>query len=189
MVMLVALPASLLLERSLSQDLVQRIESDLTSRATMARTLGSGLSIDELDDLAKTIGKADEVRFTWVGPDGRVLGDSWVARDDLGSLDNHADRPEIETANRIGLGIARRSSETTGADLLYVAVRGDPRHGGAVRVAMPLTGVDGDRKLAGSPAHRGCPRVRPCDCGLHYRCPACSQGVREPGLRGQQARG
>lgn len=58
-------------------------------------------------------------RVTVVAADGAVLAES---RREAGSMENHARRPEIESALRSGLGIAKRHSTSVNMDFLYLAV-------------------------------------------------------------------
>ncbi|MBN2822560.1 MAG: PAS domain-containing protein [Coriobacteriia bacterium] len=60
-----------------------------------------------------------ELRMTVVGPDGVVLADS---EEDPGSMENHADRPEIAAALEGSIGRDIRESATQGVDQMYVAV-------------------------------------------------------------------
>ncbi|MDR0615462.1 MAG: hypothetical protein LBG29_01535 [Synergistaceae bacterium] len=62
-----------------------------------------------------------EARITLIASDGAVLADSGVPRGDIGTLDNHRDRPEVREALSSGQGIDRRYSETTGTPYLYYA--------------------------------------------------------------------
>jgi two-component system phosphate regulon sensor histidine kinase PhoR len=62
-----------------------------------------------------------EVRITLIDSKGNVLADSSVEREDIGSMDNHGERPEVRDALLKGLGIDRRYSETTGVPYLYYA--------------------------------------------------------------------
>ncbi|MCO4745724.1 MAG: PAS domain-containing protein [Proteobacteria bacterium] len=141
-VLLVGLPTSLLLERSLSHDLIEQIEQRLLARARVADAVSQTVPATALPSLAKDLGTAD-ARVTFIRADGEVVADSWVEDTDLGELDNHAERPEIVKALEGGKGIARRYSTTVGTDLIYVAVKrdfnGTP---GVVRVATPLTELD-----------------------------------------------
>lgn len=69
-------------------------------------------------------------RYTLVGEDGTVLYDSQAA----GTLENHADRPEILEAQANGTAVSSRYSQTLKTDLMYAAVRlGD---GDTVRLAQ-----------------------------------------------------
>jgi two-component system phosphate regulon sensor histidine kinase PhoR len=124
-----------------------RIERSLVDQARLAaETLShrQPATPAELDAEADALGRLISARVTFVSSDGAVVGDSELTIDDLRTLDNHANRPEIEQAMQNGLGVARRYSSTLRTDMLYVAV---PVHGAAgailahVRLAVPLTEV------------------------------------------------
>ena len=59
-------------------------------------------------------------RLTWVGSDGTVLFDSQT---DVDSLENHADREEIQEAVATGTGSSSRYSSTLTEKTIYEAVR------------------------------------------------------------------
>ncbi len=81
------------------------------------------------------LGRQLSVRTTLIARDGRVLGDSSVAPERIGSLENHANRPEILDASRSGRGVRTRFSSTVGDRLVYAAVR--LRGGEVLRLAFP----------------------------------------------------
>src|SRR5262249_29136861 len=82
-------------------------------------------------------------RVTVIAADGRVLGDSEVAVDDLPRVENHGTRPEVLAALAGGVGRDRRTSATIGASLLYVAlpITDDGKVIGVIRVALPVSVV------------------------------------------------
>jgi two-component system phosphate regulon sensor histidine kinase PhoR len=84
-----------------------------------------------------------ESRVTVMTPDGVVVGDSEVAPEDLGRLENHAARPEMRAALEGRVGRDLRTSVSINAPLLYVAlpVRDGERVIGVVRLALPLSAV------------------------------------------------
>ncbi len=88
-----------------------------------------------LEQLAKDAARAADARVTIIDSTGHVLADSEADPD---SMENHATRPEFISAFKNQEGHAIRHSHTIGIDFLYVAV---PIHGGAVRLAYPLSSV------------------------------------------------
>ena len=83
---------------------------------------------------------ASGVRVTVIAADGRVLGDSQA---DAQSMENHANRPEVQEAMAKGEGRSARRSATLNRDFLYLAVRQNTSAGPAVlRFALPPDTVD-----------------------------------------------
>lgn len=74
------------------------------------------------------------VRVTLIDRAGRVIGDS---SHDPGTMENHANRPEVRRALAGAIGCSRRYSRTLRADLLYAAVplRAGGRVAGVLRVS------------------------------------------------------
>ena len=138
------LVAAAFLSVSARRQMDQRIERSLVSEARLAaELLAHHEATDEagIDEEADRIGTQIEARVTLIAPDGRVVGDSAVARDALHSLENHAGRPEVVASRQSGLGVSRRYSHTLGTDMLYVAVPTRHAQVATVRLALPLTDV------------------------------------------------
>lgn len=95
----------------------------------------------EADALCKQIGRETGTRITVIRPDGTVVGDSFEA---IARMENHADRPEIQTAMQGDRGTHVRVSRTIGERLSYLAV--PVVDGGAVtavvRASLPLAPVE-----------------------------------------------
>jgi two-component system phosphate regulon sensor histidine kinase PhoR len=75
------------------------------------------------DSLCKAIAGYKGFRVTFIASDGRVLADSDVPRDEVGTLENHGSRPEVLMARAQGHGHAWRYSSTLGRGMLYVAYK------------------------------------------------------------------
>lgn len=95
-------------------------------------------------------------RVTIVGPEGTVLAESHA---DLGRMDNHLYRPEVQRAQQQGTGVAIRFSETLRQDVMYaaVAVRAEGARRGFVRMALPFAEIQANvaqlsRTMAGGGA-------------------------------------
>ena len=132
------------LEVQLRELLERRLEGELMGQARMAQ-MALTLSRDqEMDALADRLGESSGARVTIMALDGKVVGDSQVAADQLSALENHASRPEMVAALRDGTDVVRRYSTTVHGDLMYTALlfpnREAPR--GVVRLAIPLASVD-----------------------------------------------
>ena len=88
-----------------------------------------------LPELARILDMPDE-RLSLLDARGNVLGDTAGKAQPVTSLDNHADRPEIQEALAKGQGFAIRPSGTLDVDLAYAATRlGDGR---LLRLSVPL---------------------------------------------------
>ena len=95
-----------------------------------------------LDGEADRVGRYIASRVTFIGADGRVVGDSTQPLEALASMENHLARPEVSAAAAGGIGVSERYSTTVTADLLYVAVRASHPAVRYVRLALPLTEID-----------------------------------------------
>ena len=82
-------------------------------------------------------------RITYI-VNGRVVADSEVPYADLGSLDDHGQRPEVLAALKEGWGVNVRHSDTLSKDMLYVARKFSglsSLDGGILRMAVPFSHV------------------------------------------------
>lgn len=137
---------SLNLRRTVSE----RIERTLVHEARLAaETLSRHRAVPpaELDAEADAIGGLIAARVTFIAPDGRVVGDSSLTAQEVASVENHGQRPEIQQARATGLGVERRFSTTVDEDMLYVAVPVDnPQMADLafIRLALPLVDIRSD---------------------------------------------
>lgn len=125
---------------------INRLETQLTNEARLVAeiSLPAFISPDkqsELDNIAKTAGKAIQTRITFIAKNGTVLGDT--DQSPL-TMENHATRPEILAALSSGIGQSIRYSATLHEDMMYVAVPvvNQGQVLGLSRVALPLTPVE-----------------------------------------------
>jgi two-component system phosphate regulon sensor histidine kinase PhoR len=92
--------------------------------------------------IARDIGKELRARVTIMDRRGVVTGDSSLKGSELGRLENHLRRPEIQDALRNGSGHSVRYSDTLKTTMVYAAVSFDNGiSSGFVRVSCPLTHV------------------------------------------------
>ncbi len=130
--------------RSLEQFLVDQIATDLTQRARLLESqIEKHLSppdTDIIDEICKNAGRNSETRFTVILPDGLVVGDS---RDTPRNMDNHAGRPEVAAALRLGSAHTTRFSETLRQKIIYqaVSVPLGMQPLAVIRAAIPLSRV------------------------------------------------
>ena len=133
--LILAVPMGLFLgwtETSLRPDVEERVarQHERTLRIMALELAGRQLT----DSLADRFGEAAGMRVTFIGPDGRVLGDSDIDADRLSELDDHSDRPEVRAARERGFGYSLRPSQSVARSLFYAAL---PLNGSVVRVASP----------------------------------------------------
>ncbi len=123
---------------------LQRHQVDTLAERLLAesRIAGDALPWDQgaaLDAACERLAADLQIRLTVIAADGRVLGESTRSSE---SLENHANRPEIQEALMRATGRSVRHSATVGTDLLYVAWRQERgRDVRVVRASMPLTTV------------------------------------------------
>jgi len=138
--------AGFLVAWSLQEQLLSRIETDLVAETQLVgelvERLDGNTSISSLDAEADTLGAQLGARVTFIAPGGQVVGDSAESGAALYAMENHRDRPEVETAANEGFAVTRRYSTTVQADLLYVALQVNHSDVSFVRLALPLTEVD-----------------------------------------------
>lgn len=101
----------------ITESLVAEQEQALASTASAASVLvAEGVDPAEA---ARTMGAVENTRITVVAEDGAVLADS---AEDVTTMENHRDRPEVAAALSGRRGTAQRVSQTEGSEQLYVAV-------------------------------------------------------------------
>lgn len=90
---------------------------------------------------ARYLKQSADARVTFIAADGTVLGDSDL---DSGQMDNHLNREEIGEAAASGAGYSKRYSDSTGGNMLYVAmpVRSGTDIVGYVRLSMGLEEIE-----------------------------------------------
>ncbi len=120
-----------------------RGESEAETRnvlAREARLVATALADRRLTDaLADSLGRATELRVTFIAPDGAVIGDSEIAEAALPQVENHTNRPEVQAALRGETTAARRTSMTVSRELLYTAT---PHPDGVIRLSVSVSEVE-----------------------------------------------
>lgn len=130
------------LDRTLEQQLTENLRNTLFQEAELTALLSG--SAPPAPAMVRDIATRTTSRISVIAADGTVLADSQVADSELATLENHLTRPEIAAALQAGRGSAVRHSTTIDADMLYAAVRLDPKsaQGGVLRLALPLKTVE-----------------------------------------------
>lgn len=90
--------------------------------------------------VVENVAKNDTMRVSIIAANGHVLADS---RLDLDELDNHLERPEIVSAQKDGVGISVRTSDSDNKRRIYVAKQFEnEKHKGYVRIAEQMNAID-----------------------------------------------
>jgi two-component system phosphate regulon sensor histidine kinase PhoR len=144
---LIILILGVMLSYLVQQSQLTNLETSLSAQAllisdTLAREIETGLVIEEAaDDLAKHWSALLDARITLIDLTGVVVGES---EEDRLQMDNHINRPEVQSALNSGQGMRIRRSPTLGYELMYVAVplqvQGEIQ--GVVRVSLPLEQIN-----------------------------------------------
>jgi two-component system, OmpR family, phosphate regulon sensor histidine kinase PhoR len=123
---------ALVLDRVLAQEFLDELTASLTGEARAVR-VALPPDPEDLQPSARSLGAELGVRITVIRTDGVVLADSTR---DPATIENHAGRPEVRAALGGRVGVASRTSETTGEPYRYVAL--PPVDDRIVRLALPL---------------------------------------------------
>ncbi|MCB2214893.1 MAG: PAS domain-containing protein [Desulfobulbaceae bacterium] len=109
--------------RSIDDFYVGELRRDLENRAYLIKSrVGELLTSGDLAGLRSFVvdsGRAADTRITVVAADGTVLADT---KENPGVMDNHRQRPEIDTAFSGVSGFSLRFSNTLGQRMLYGAI-------------------------------------------------------------------
>jgi diguanylate cyclase (GGDEF)-like protein len=143
MVSLYTVLGLMLIDRYLSNTALHQYERDLIrlarGGAQLLDFLDSRADTAEFDYFADTFAENDRFRVTIISIDGVVLGDSRLSLQEVRTIENHSERPEVIAAKEAGTGVSKRYSSTLQADLLYVAVKYNSLgRQGYFRISLPL---------------------------------------------------
>ena len=124
-------------DRSAREALIEGVEANLQTTAAVAATELPD-EVELLAGWAEKVFEASGFRATLILTDGVVVAES---HSDPSVMENHIDRPEVQTALSGSIGIARRVSASTGFEQLYVAL--PPNDAGQlVRLSTPVRVVE-----------------------------------------------
>jgi two-component system phosphate regulon sensor histidine kinase PhoR len=129
------------LSRYTSRREVLEVQQRLTAEARVLAAEAPNLPLEGMQEWAKSASLRAQSRVTVIDPQGIVLADS---DSDPKSMENHANRPEIQAAYQNRTGSAIRRSRTLGHDLCYLAIplEYQGRSGYVLRLALPLENLD-----------------------------------------------
>ena len=132
---------------AIERDLIDRIREDLNVRLHLvaeraAAQAHAQTGAPDWDLLADRLGAIAQARVTFIQEAGRVVGDSDVESQKLGTLENHRERPEVAAAFGGKSADNIRYSATTHQRMLYAATRVPGDSHMVARVSLPLAWVD-----------------------------------------------
>ena len=131
------------LKTYVENNVVNNVKHQLALSKELLESLQKNKTAPDLQDTAVKIGTALGLRATIIAPDGRVLGDTDLIREQLATVENHANRPEVKEALAKGLGISTRFSYTIHKYMLYMAVPfGTGTNKGILRLSVPLHDIE-----------------------------------------------
>jgi len=130
---------------------LENLEQILVNNAELVSD-GLFRDVDHIEDyqlinsIINRLSSLMDIRVTIIKDDGTVINETY---DDINTMNNHANRPEVIDALRDGKGSSIRYSATLGYKLLYVAIYDYISRGtkGIVRVGIPLDVIDNNIKL------------------------------------------
>ena len=104
------------------------------------------LPLNNFDSIANNLDiegtNQEKLRVTIIDENWVVIGDSFLSSEDLSDIEIHSPDTRLEIKNALldKYGTTTRISETTGDELIYVAILRDPndRSKGLIRVALPF---------------------------------------------------
>ncbi len=115
-----------------------RLISELTTQTDQAEFVIRTLA--EIDSAKysrlQQYAKSANLRMTLIDSDGKVIFESDLPLDQLISVENHKDRPEVQQAIRNGTGTSTRHSATLNIEMLYFAKK-------ILRLFSQATGFEG----------------------------------------------
>ncbi len=131
------------LQRERRADLDQRLLDQARLLNSFLPVPGSPDAKEEMDHLVRVMNRETGVRYTVIARNGEVLAESGLPADEVGEMENHLSRPEVQQALEHGLGRDERVSPTLEVPYAYLAVRWGSVHEpfGVARVALPMDHV------------------------------------------------
>ncbi len=115
----------------------------LLNQNLLDNELNNNINSTDAEGLAIRIGQYLGLRATIIDPDGVVIGDSEVNKNDLEKLENHITRSEVQDALRKGFGQSKRFSVSIRREMLYMAVPlNKDKLIGILRFAIPLSDIE-----------------------------------------------
>jgi two-component system phosphate regulon sensor histidine kinase PhoR len=117
---------------------LREVQHGLAVKTLLIRDLVNQQDESALHGQIAHIAKNTGARITLIREGGTVLADS---EEQPAKMENHKDRPEVQQAEALGLGISTRYSGTVHQPMMYVARHSDQGPVRYVRIALPLDAI------------------------------------------------
>ncbi|MEZ4744311.1 MAG: ATP-binding protein [Bdellovibrionota bacterium] len=123
------------------KDTKKNLEKHAQTFHEIFRSQDKDKKIENIRNKLQEISQQYDTRITLIEPDGKVVADSDI---DFNTLDNHADRPEINIATKEKVGESIRYSDSLKDNYLYVAINPEKESDSYrfLRVSVPLKRIN-----------------------------------------------
>lgn len=143
LIILSSMISGIIASKLIENHYLESVKTELINYNTLlSESLKYFVVVDDelLNELTQTLGEKSELRLTFIGEDGNVLGDTDAI---VSELDNHKYREEIKLAFEGEIGVVNRYSTTLKTDMLYVAMPYE-RDGkiSVIRASVPLKDIN-----------------------------------------------
>ena len=145
LILLSTIVVGVLVSNQVEEETLIEIERSLDVRAALLSDVASeSFSLSshlQVQERFRTLGDKTNTRYTIIKSDGTVIADS---EENPGTMDKHANRPEVLAARSHGFGMATRFSNTIDTNMMYFAlsVHKEGLLLGYVRTSLPLSVID-----------------------------------------------
>ena len=132
------------LDHGLNRDSLAQLKDTIKKQTNVCKIILLETDIKKypLEKLSQQIGSSLGLRVTFISINGSILGDSDVPDKELGKLENHIGRPEIQDAIKYGEGWSQRFSTTLKKNIMYYAVPVRAQQfNGFIRLSIPVEKV------------------------------------------------
>jgi two-component system phosphate regulon sensor histidine kinase PhoR len=146
---IVLILANILIYNIMEQFILDELRAEFEKKVALARPQIDINALEQEDqktlkEFADRLKSLTDLRITILNRQGRVLADSDVPSEELGNVENHLSRDEIQDALKNGAGIASRRSRTIDEELIYYSetIRKDGKIIGFLRTAIFMPEVN-----------------------------------------------
>ncbi|MCX6111998.1 MAG: ATP-binding protein [Proteobacteria bacterium] len=132
------------LDNSLNKNYILQLKDNIKKQTLSVKYMFSktDLNKNSIDELVHGLGAKLGLRITIIDYRGIVLGDSDLKHNEILKLENHLQRPEIQSAVKTGEGWSQRFSTTLKKNIIYYATTYHSKSfNGFIRLSIPVEKV------------------------------------------------